>query len=73
MVEYASGLTVFCQSSEIARLVEVLALIVGIPAALRTRFSLHKVYSPVRRSAEVKTNRRTGQVALHSAAIAERL
>ena len=26
MVEYASGLTVFCQSSQIAQLVEVLAL-----------------------------------------------
>ena len=31
MVEYASGLTVFCQSSEIAQLVEVLALTSTLP------------------------------------------
>ena len=31
MVEYASGLTVFCQSSEIAQLIEVLALTAILP------------------------------------------
>ena len=46
MVEYASGLTVFCQSSQIAQLVEVLALISSLTsrchAALlrKQRFSL---------------------------------